>query len=31
MIGVYAVYGQHHANPSAEDHIYIEAPEEEAR
>ncbi|ESW11617.1 hypothetical protein PHAVU_008G045400 [Phaseolus vulgaris] len=29
MIGVYAIYGQHHANPSAEDNIYIEAPQEE--
>ncbi|XP_017419528.1 cationic amino acid transporter 9, chloroplastic isoform X1 [Vigna umbellata] len=29
MIGVYAIYGQYHANPSAEDNIYIEAPVEE--
>jgi len=29
MIGVYAIYGQHHANPSAEDNLYIEAPVEE--
>ncbi|KAK7340477.1 hypothetical protein VNO77_21181 [Canavalia gladiata] len=28
MVGVYAIYGQYHANPGAED--YHEAPEEEA-
>lgn len=32
MVGVYAIYGQYHANPTAEETtIYHEAPEEEAR
>ncbi|KAE9592189.1 hypothetical protein Lal_00013033 [Lupinus albus] len=30
MIGVYAVYGQYHADPNADDNIYHEAPHEEA-
>ncbi|KHN11570.1 Cationic amino acid transporter 9, chloroplastic [Glycine soja] len=30
MVGVYAVYGQYHANPSAEENVYHRAPEEEA-
>lgn len=30
MVGVYAIYGQYHANPGADDIIYHEAPEEEA-
>ncbi|KAL2606665.1 hypothetical protein AAZV13_09G198600 [Glycine max] len=30
MVGVYAIYGQYHANPSAEENVYHRAPEEEA-
>ncbi|OIW01163.1 hypothetical protein TanjilG_17720 [Lupinus angustifolius] len=30
MIGVYAVYGQYHADPNANENIYHEAPYEEA-
>lgn len=30
MVGVYAVYGQYHADPSADENIYHAAPQEEA-
>ncbi|KAH1156139.1 hypothetical protein GLYMA_18G253600v4 [Glycine max] len=30
MVGVYAIYGQYHANPSAEENVYQRALEEEA-
>ncbi|RDX92740.1 Cationic amino acid transporter 9, chloroplastic [Mucuna pruriens] len=31
MVGIYAIYGQYHANPSAEENVYHSAPDEETR